>query len=113
MINLKTPVSDEEISNLNVGDKVSISGVMYTGRDAALPQLVDLIKKDNRYKDITMAGPGFINISFSDEKLMKHANELNDNISINYKLNDKYYITIAIMISYVIITIIFFSPFIN
>lgn len=30
------------------------------------------------------------------------------NISINYKLNDKYYITIAIMISYVIITIIFF-----
>ena len=52
MINLKTPVSDDEISNLNVGDKVSISGVMYTGRDAALPQLVDLIKKDKVNFDI-------------------------------------------------------------
>ena len=46
MINLKTPVSDDEISNLNVGDKVSISGIMYTGRDAALPQLVELIIQD-------------------------------------------------------------------
>lgn len=51
-------------------------------------ELVDLIKKDNKYKDINMAGPGFINISFSDEKLIKHANELNDNISINYQIDN-------------------------
>ena len=35
-----------------------------------------------------MAGPGFINISFSDEKLIKHANELNDNIGINYQIDN-------------------------
>lgn len=45
MKKIKTPISDEEISELQTGDKISLSGVMYTGRDAALPQLVELIKK--------------------------------------------------------------------
>jgi len=45
MKKIKTPISDEEISELQIGDKISLSGVMYTGRDAALPQLVELIKK--------------------------------------------------------------------
>ena len=45
MKQISTPISNEEIAKLKVGDKISLSGVMYTGRDAALPQLVDLIKK--------------------------------------------------------------------
>ena len=40
MKKIKTPISDEEISELQIGDKISLSGVMYTGRDAELPQLV-------------------------------------------------------------------------
>ena len=46
MKKITTPITDEEIANLKVGDKISISGTIYTGRDAALPQLVELIKKD-------------------------------------------------------------------
>ena len=46
MKKITTPITDEEIDNLKVGDKISISGTIYTGRDAALPQLVELIKKD-------------------------------------------------------------------
>lgn len=46
MKKIKTPIASEEISELNVGDKISISGEIYTGRDAALPQLVQLIKED-------------------------------------------------------------------
>ena len=45
MKNLTTPISDEEISKLKIGDKITISGTIYTGRDAALPQLVELIKR--------------------------------------------------------------------
>jgi len=48
-------------------------------------ELVDSIQKDNHYKDINVAGPGFINITFSDEELIKHINELNKNININYE----------------------------
>ena len=47
MKKITTPISDKELANLNVGDKISISGTIYTGRDAALPQLVELIKENN------------------------------------------------------------------
>ena len=47
-------------------------------------EIVEAIKKDNKYKDINIAGPGFINITFSDEELIEHVNELNENININY-----------------------------
>ena len=40
MIELTTPFSEEDISKLNVGDVVSISGYIYAGRDAVLPKIV-------------------------------------------------------------------------
>lgn len=40
MIRLQTPFSEEEISRLRVGDVVSISGHIYTGRDAVLSKIV-------------------------------------------------------------------------
>lgn len=43
---LTTPISNGDIDNLKVGDKIQISGTIYTGRDAALPQLVELIEKN-------------------------------------------------------------------
>lgn len=46
MIHLTTPISDEDLSNLKVGDQITVSGTIYTGRDAALPQLVELIEHD-------------------------------------------------------------------
>lgn len=46
MKKLQTPISDEDLSKLSVGDKITISGTIYTGRDAALPQLVELIEKN-------------------------------------------------------------------
>jgi fumarate hydratase subunit beta len=40
---VKTPVSEETIENLKVGDKIVISGAIYTGRDAVLPKLKEKI----------------------------------------------------------------------
>lgn len=40
MICLKTPFKEEDIAQLKVGDVVSISGYIYTGRDAVLPKIV-------------------------------------------------------------------------
>lgn len=42
---LTTPLSDEDIMNLNAGDIVYLSGTIYTARDAAHKRLVDLIEK--------------------------------------------------------------------
>ena len=46
MKHLTTPITNEDLDKLHVGDKITISGTIYTGRDAALPQLVELIKED-------------------------------------------------------------------
>ncbi|HSR11207.1 MAG TPA: Fe-S-containing hydro-lyase [Thermodesulfobacteriota bacterium] len=43
-IRLKTPLSDADVMKLKAGDKVFITGVIYTGRDAAHKRLFDLIK---------------------------------------------------------------------
>lgn len=51
-------------------------------------EIVEAIKKDNKYEDINIAGPGFINITFSDEELIDHVNELKENININYENNN-------------------------
>ena len=41
---LTTPLTDEMVSSLEIGDKVLISGVIYTARDAAHKRLIDLLE---------------------------------------------------------------------
>jgi len=44
-IRIRTPLSDEDVERLKAGDRVLISGVLYTGRDAAHKRLVDLLDR--------------------------------------------------------------------
>ena len=44
MIRLETPLREEVISKLRVGDVVSLSGYIYTGRDAVLPKIVKAVE---------------------------------------------------------------------
>lgn len=46
IINLTTPLSEEAISQLNVGDVVSLTGYIYTGRDAVLPRIIKLAEEN-------------------------------------------------------------------
>ena len=61
---LTTPISDDEIVGLKVGDQITISGTIYTGRDAALPQLVELVKRDDVPFDLE--GSVIMHTAFSD-----------------------------------------------
>lgn len=45
MTDLTTPVSEEEISRLQVGDTITISGYILCGRDAVLPKIVRMIEE--------------------------------------------------------------------
>ena len=40
-----TPLTDEVVAGLHTGDKVLVSGVIYTARDAALKRLIELNEK--------------------------------------------------------------------
>lgn len=42
---MKTPLKAEDVKKLKAGDKVSLSGVVFTARDSAHARLVDLIKE--------------------------------------------------------------------
>ena len=64
MNHLQTPVTDDDLAGLDVGDQISISGTMYTGRDAALPQLVGLIEKNDVPFDLN--GAVIMHTAFSD-----------------------------------------------
>jgi fumarate hydratase subunit beta len=44
-IRLTTPLSTEDVEDLRIGDKVLLSGVLITGRDAAHKRLFELINK--------------------------------------------------------------------
>lgn len=64
MKRITTPITDKEISGLKLGDQISISGVMFTGRDAALPQLVKLIKQNKL--DFDIEGSAIMHTAVSD-----------------------------------------------
>ena len=64
MKHLTTPINDDDLESLEVGDQISISGTIYTGRDAALPQLVRLIEKDEVPFDLN--GAVIMHTAFSD-----------------------------------------------
>lgn len=44
MIRLTTPISEEAIASLQVGDTVEISGYILCGRDAVLPKVVQMLE---------------------------------------------------------------------
>ena len=41
---LRTPLQDKDIKGLHAGDKIELSGVIYTARDAAHAKLINLIE---------------------------------------------------------------------
>ncbi|PYM78328.1 MAG: TRZ/ATZ family protein [Candidatus Rokuibacteriota bacterium] len=45
---VRTPLSDADVESLKAGDRVRISGVIYTARDAAHGRLLPLIEKGER-----------------------------------------------------------------
>ncbi|WP_276956224.1 fumarate hydratase C-terminal domain-containing protein [Methanobrevibacter woesei] len=52
MKKITTPISDDEIASLKVGDQILISGTMYTGRDAILPKLAELANEKKSPVDL-------------------------------------------------------------
>ena len=45
MKEINTPISDEVVSNLHLGDTIEISGYILCGRDAVLPKILKMIEE--------------------------------------------------------------------
>jgi fumarate hydratase subunit beta len=58
------PINPENPPNIQLGDRVELYGKLYTGRDAALPKLVESIKKGRNPLDLT--GSAIMHTAVSD-----------------------------------------------
>ncbi|MEJ6950873.1 Fe-S-containing hydro-lyase [Natronospora cellulosivora (SeqCode)] len=47
-MDLNIPLTDKEIFNLKAGDRITLSGVIYTARDAAHARILELIKNGDK-----------------------------------------------------------------
>ena len=56
MKKLCTPLTETDIAKLNAGDMVYLSGYIFCGRDAVLPQLVEEVKTGTLDPDIDLKG---------------------------------------------------------
>ncbi len=59
MKTITTPISDSVIKELSVGDMIYISGTIYTGRDAVLPKIINLIN-NNQIEDTSIKLQGSV-----------------------------------------------------
>jgi fumarate hydratase subunit beta len=64
MMKITTPVSKRTIQELQIGDQILLSGKLLTGRDAALPQLVNSLKNGEKLLDLE--GSAIMHTAVSD-----------------------------------------------
>ena len=81
--------SRPEFGDYQYNGAMELAKANHTNPREIATKIVDSIKADDRYQDINIAGPGFINITFKDEALIDHVNELNSNINLNYENDNK------------------------
>lgn len=66
MKKIGTPISDVDVNDLKVGDKILLSGLMYCGRDAVLPKLVESIENGDADKyPFDFTGMAIMHTAFS------------------------------------------------
>ena len=46
---INTPITEECIAKLTIGDTVYISGSIFCGRDAVLPKVVQMIRENKNF----------------------------------------------------------------
>ena len=65
MINITTPIKNQEIKKLKINDKIKITGTIYTGRDAILPKLVQKIQNQEKL-NINLNGTAIMHTAVSN-----------------------------------------------
>jgi len=60
---IKTPITNSDIEQLKVGDRITLHGNILTGRDAALPRLVKLAQENK--SPITLEGAAIMHTAVS------------------------------------------------
>lgn len=92
--NILTKLGYEDDVKLNVSNRPDLGDYQYNGcmklaslykknpRDIAV-EIVDSLNKTNYFKDVNIAGPGFINLTLSDKLLVNYINDVTNDFKVN------------------------------
>ncbi len=92
--NILTKLGYEDDVKLNVSNRPDLGDYQYNGcmklaslykknpRDIAV-EIVDSLNKTSYFKDVNIAGPGFINLTLSDELLVNYINDVTNDFKVN------------------------------
>ena len=83
------PSSRKDLGEYQYNGVMSLAKKNHENPNDIANKIVDILKNNKDFTNINIAGPGFINISFSNESLIKYLNEISKDIKINLNKYEK------------------------
>ena len=83
------PSNRPDLGDYQINDAMSLVKIYHQNPREIAETIKEKLEKDPRFTNINIAGPGFINISFSDEFLIDSLNKINLDITNNIDIQEK------------------------
>ncbi len=77
------PSNRKDLGDYQINDCMSLAKIYHESPISIAEKIKKELEKDLRFKDINIAGPGFINLSFSDDFLIQALNQMHDDLKSN------------------------------
>ena len=77
------PSKLKELGDYQINDAMSLAKIYHENPIVIAGKIKEVLESDSRFTNINIAGPGFINLSFSDEFLINLVNSMEDDILNN------------------------------
>ena len=82
------PSKLKELGDYQINDAMSLAKIYHESPIVIAGKIKDVLESDSRFTNINIAGPGFINLSFSDEFLINLVNSMEDDILNNIDMQE-------------------------
>ena len=81
--------SRPDLGDYQINDAMSLAKIYHENPRQIAEKIKEKLETDSRFTNINIAGPGFINISFSDEFLIDSLNQMNHDVKSNIDICQK------------------------
>ena len=81
------PTSRPDLGDFQINDAMKLAKEYHESPISIANKIVEKLKEDNKFTNINIAGPGFINITLTNEFLTEELNKIN--ADINYNIDKK------------------------
>ena len=82
------PSNRKELGDYQINDAMSLAKIYHESPIVIAGKIKKVLESDSRFTNINIAGPGFINLSFSDEFLINLVNSMEDDILNNIDMQE-------------------------